>query len=1182
MDAAAAPGMEEWPGKERPAAIAMEFPAGDPSTPSGSPPCKVPRRLRRRLADSRSAPASLEGIEARLREADHRRQQFHEWLSSKARPKPRSPSWSSQEEDLGQRLEAKLNAAEQKRLSLLQRAQMRLARLDELRQAAKTGVVLRVEKEREELGTKVTSRIQQAEANRMLLLQAHMQRRAAVQERTAQSLLKRINRENKYKECVRTAIYQKRAAAEKKRLGLLEAEKTRAHAKVMRARRVANSVCHQREIERRRMKERLEDRLQRAKRQRAEYLRQRGSPHCSGHVTLNKMRKHGDFLSRKLACCWRQFVRSKKTTFALAKAYEPLGLNADNIKDMPFEQLARRIESATTLETVKALLDRLESRFIFALSSTQSGPENIDHLLKRVATPNRRMTPNKTTRARGQMKKGYSNEPHKRSRYPVRIVLCAYMILGHPDAVFSMRGEREIALADSAVSFIREFELLISIILNGGANNVTLSRPSSVHVTSQSWGHHQDSPTRLLGRQTFRSQLAAFDAAWRSYLYCFVVWKVKDARLLEEDLVRAACQLELSMLQKCKLSPEGKSPHLSHDMRAIQKQVTEDQQLLRQKIQHLSGNAGIERMESALANMRSKYFEAKESGSPSVTPIALISSSSQMSTQTSKEQCHIERNGMSRSVVRSLFKDENSSPSSNSLSTPSQDPQILMPMGKQSMENEVIVNEILHQNGRSIIDDFNINSKEEMDIKAKIKETMEKAFWDEVLESSSKEQPDYGRVIGLVKEVRDELCGLAPKSWKAEILDNIDLDILSQVLESRAKDLSYLGRVLEYALGRLIKLSAPANEEQMKKAHEKFLTELADLGARSDDELNSSFVITVVSGLRFVLEQIQALKQEISRARIQMMEPIIRSPAGVEYLQKAFTNRYGPSSDAANALPLTKQWISSTQESLHEWEEHTDSLSILPTSQGLPPVTLLRSGGRSIPTASSSSKSRSELASFTSSGGALSECKGDKVDILVRLGLLKLVSRIEGLTQEALPETLKLNFLRLRNVQGQLQKIIVICTSMLVLRQTLVSQNSASPAAVVENMISLAVRRLTELIEGQPDVGIDEIVEALAGSSPENNGLRVGKEVMARVLSKSLQAGDAVFVRVSRAVYLAVRGLVLGGNGTAGRQMAGMALQRVGGTALLDQVVEAAEPLLMTAVVSGQVHGAWYGCLVRP
>lgn len=140
---------------------------------------------------------------------------------------------------------------------------MRLARLDEIRQAAKTEVEMRFEKEREELGTRVESRVQQAEANRMRLLEAHMQRRAAAQERTARSLLQRIIRENKYKEYVRSAIFQKRVAAEKKRMGLLEAEKKRAHARVMQARRVAKTVCHQRESERRRIKEQLENRLQR-------------------------------------------------------------------------------------------------------------------------------------------------------------------------------------------------------------------------------------------------------------------------------------------------------------------------------------------------------------------------------------------------------------------------------------------------------------------------------------------------------------------------------------------------------------------------------------------------------------------------------------------------------------------------------------------------------------------------------------------------------------------------------------------------------------------------------------------------------------------------------------------------------------------------------------------------------
>jgi hypothetical protein len=70
-------------------------------------------------------------------------------------------------------------------------------------------------------------------------------------------------RESKYKERVRAAINQKRAAAEKKRMGLLEAEKRRACARVLQVQRVARSVSHQREIERRRMRDKLEDRLQR-------------------------------------------------------------------------------------------------------------------------------------------------------------------------------------------------------------------------------------------------------------------------------------------------------------------------------------------------------------------------------------------------------------------------------------------------------------------------------------------------------------------------------------------------------------------------------------------------------------------------------------------------------------------------------------------------------------------------------------------------------------------------------------------------------------------------------------------------------------------------------------------------------------------------------------------------------
>lgn len=65
---------------------------------------------------------------------------------------------------------------------------------------------------------------------------------------------------------------------------------------------------------------------------------------------------------------------------------------------------------------------------------------------------------------------------------------------------------------------------------------------------------------------------------------------------------------------------------------------------------------------------------------------------------------------------------------------------------------------------------------------------------------------------------------------------------------------------------------------------------------------------------------------------------------------------------------------------------------------------------------------------FVGAGSRYPECKGEKVDVLLRLGLLKLVNEVSGLTDEELPETLKLNLFRLRAIQAQLQKIIVTAT----------------------------------------------------------------------------------------------------------------------------------------------------------
>ncbi|KAJ6427672.1 hypothetical protein OIU84_023126 [Salix udensis] len=430
-------------------------------------------------------------------------------------------------------------------------------------------------------------------------------------------------------------------------------------------------------------------------------------------------------------------------------------------------------------------------------------------------------------------------------------------------------------------------------------------------------------------------------------------------------------------------------------------------------------------------------------------------------------------------------------------------------------------------------------------------------------------------------EVRDGIQELAPESWKHEITEAIDLDLLSQVLKSGNLDIGYCGKILEFALVTLQRLSSPAKEDEMKALHQKLLKELAET-CQTQDELKHPHIAAMIKGLRSVLEQIQALKQEISKVRIRMMEPLLTGPAGLDYLRKAFANHYGSDLDACISLPLTMQWLSSVKNSEdQEWEEHQSSLFSLKShgssSKVSVPFTTLRTGGSFLVKTNGSAMGSTSVASETDNKQPEPECTGERIDLLVRLGLLKIVSGVSGLTKETLPETFMLNLSRLRAVQAEIQKMIVISTSILVYRQSLLMERAVNSIAEMESILSERCNKLSRVLDRVDDVGIEEIVQVVGGFSEDDDEKhKPRKLVMARMLAKSLQAGDPVFEKVSRAVYLALRGIVLGGSGPCGRKLSEMSLRPIGAVMLAERVVAAAEVLVVAAAVSTGVHRPWY------
>lgn len=266
-------------------------------------------------------------------------------------------------------------------------------------------------------------------------------------------------------------------------------------------------------------------------------------------------------------------MREERTTASLAKAYTSLGINEKSVKVMPFEQLAPHLNSTATIQTAKALLNQIEIHITIAQAiihpNKLSMLENIDHLLKHVSTcPDKDVTPGKISKSRG-VKGVDSREGLMHSimlpRYPVRVVLCAYMILGHPSVVFSGKGEYESTLVASAMTFIQEFELLISIFLEGPIICSNEKNVSSIQCSS-----------------SFRSQLERFDKSWCSYLYCFVMWKVKDVKLLEEDLIKAACELEVKKIeQMINQSSDRDCFNFEPEIKAFQEKVVPSPKVLK-------------------------------------------------------------------------------------------------------------------------------------------------------------------------------------------------------------------------------------------------------------------------------------------------------------------------------------------------------------------------------------------------------------------------------------------------------------------------------------------------------------------------------------------------------------------------------------------------------------------------
>lgn len=153
---------------------------------------------------------------------------------------------------------------------------------------------------------------------------------------------------------------------------------------------------------------------------------------------------------------------------------------------------------------------------------------------------------------------------------------------------------------------------------------------------------------------------------------------------------------------------------------------------------------------------------------------------------------------------------------------------------------------------------------------------------------------------------------------------------------------------------------------------------------------------------------------------------------------------------------------------------------------------------------------------------------------------------------------------------------------MLIARQGLVSQGISG--LELEDLMERGKQKL-EILLNDSTASLTQIGTVLAEiactEGAESSTPRMSKELMTRVLGKSLSQDDPVFARVSGAVGASLRALVILGRGSPeATAVAQAALKRIGGSYLMDKVVAIAEAVEVVAEVTCKIHEPWYSCIL--
>lgn len=817
--------------------------------------------------------------------------------------------------------------------------------------------------------------------------------------------------------------------------------------------------------------------------------------------------------TRLVQRAWRDFRNHHRTTRELAMRFTSSGVTVERAKEETFERFAGRIQSKRTLAATSALLERID----FKLRSLGITGDADEHLVSRVAPVSKR---------------GANQE-----RFPARVVLCAYMVAGHPDEVFNARTSREEALREAAEPFARSLDALAG------------------HLASR-------------GAQGCSHLLRTFHELWRSHLEAFAVWKLHDAADLEADLVRTAGQLKRSAMRK--VPAHLPRNHLSHDHAAVVDQVDSDIRLLRDRIRRLTGEEGVHRLDDHVAAVEA----VEETNSGTIDDDGDSDVRSERTVISSGAETEEDDSMGARDAARSTPRSSSSFTfgKRKQRAEPREDKERKVPLPGWE---ETLVNELLHNPDYQLPAPEKEETEEEEStesgsLEKRLATQMHKAFWDKFEQDVREGTPERRAetVLRLAGEFRGNVAAMVPSSMREQIERRLGDEPLKSALASLDNEpdaaLAQLWSILNAAAHVLKNVGAPARDAEVD-AIPNVVKECRDPAQ------------ALAKGFQSLFHQVKTVKRDAANAQLGPIRELIRSsdpsPA-LQWAQKAFCARHGIAMEGndghppAERLPKAMALLSSSLRHLDSLEldllPHlgSNTISQVSGSEEQAPPDAMASGRNVV-----AGQQRVQPPSLLSTGAHLKPVSSLKdEEAAVRLGLVELVQEPRKVAAEAVPETMELDATRAVECQNEFQQLQVRAACLLLYRQLAGDSARAEEVATrVKSLLADPSTRLNHLA--------DEIASQAQPSNPQS-------QLAEGMLKRLTNPDDAVFRRVSSSLSSALRALVVLGP-VSGESPARDSLSRCGSVCLLGDARDLAKTLLEMSHVNLLVHRPLYRRLLE-